>query len=129
MRKNLIYDRPTSLPVNRLAARILKPGINYEPDKIIDQRHWDARPKTIPVSRSIKNVTGKKFGRFTVVGLYLRDKRGSLWAVKCVCGSFETRRTRSVINPSNDKDRCDKCRHLAFLQEVVGAPACSSNED
>lgn len=101
-------------PVNRLAAEVTGKGVHYEPQKKIAQQHWEIQPPTIPTPRNIRDLSGIRFGRFTVLGLY--SGGGGLWVVRCVCGDFETRRSRAINNPRNTRDRCDKCSHLRHLQ-------------
>jgi hypothetical protein len=122
-----IFDKLlTSRPVNRAAARVLGGGVHYEPDKEIVQRHWTAPPplKTIPPAARIDpkfvDLTGVSFGRFRVIGylgvLSEAKKAKALWLVRCACGDYESRSAKSVQNPENHGDRCEKCRHLAFLK-------------
>ena len=118
--KNRIYDEPSRLPVNKAAGRVLGGGFNYEPNKKIVQQHWSAPPKIVPAPRNFEDLTGRKFGRFTVIG-YLpstNTSKGSLWLVRCVCGDYESRRTRSVRNPKNNNDCCENCRHLIHLKRT-----------
>lgn len=115
---------PTDRPVDALAARVVAPGIHWDPKKKIIQRHWDAPPSMRPIPRGVPNLVGVKFGRLTVVGLFTEAasngtgaKGIALWVVRCSCGSYETRRGKSVRNPNNSVDACDKCRHLLHLQD------------
>lgn len=101
-------------PVNKPAALVTGKGIQYTPRKKVCQKHWDVPPPTKPLSPDTPNLVGVRFGQLTVVGRY-RDKNG-YWAVRCDCGAYETRRSKSVLNPANWVDRCDECRHLAYLK-------------
>jgi hypothetical protein len=116
----------TSRPVDKAAARVIGGGINYEPDKIIAQRHWSAPPPLAEITpllranRQFRDMTGISFGRFKVVG-YLgilgSDKQAKpLWLVRCACGDYESRTRKSISNTKNSGDRCDKCRHLVHLK-------------
>jgi hypothetical protein len=77
----------------------------------------------IPIVRGIENLTGKKFGRFVVMGLYQSEPRGgsqgrkNIWLVRCACGDYESRTTKAVKNPSNKEDRCLECRHTLKLKK------------
>lgn len=107
----------SSRPVNKQAARVMGRGVHFVPNKKIDQSHWSAPPVTIQVSSqasnpSFQDQSGKKFGRFTVVG-YLGAGR---WLCRCSCGDYETRRQKAILNRGNFGDRCDNCRHLSFLK-------------
>jgi hypothetical protein len=65
------------------------------------------------------DLRGRKFGRFTVIGLFAhkkaKDKNGdgrrTLWIVRM----YEARTTRSLRNPKNEGDRCARCRKIAHL--------------
>ena len=114
MSRNRIYDDPARHPVNKAAGKVLGGGINYTPNKKIAQRHWSSPPSMRQSPREVENLTGRTFGRFTVIGWFAECK--GLWVVRCACGDYETRKTRSVRNPQNNKDACENCRHLMFLQ-------------
>ena len=118
-----VFDKLlASRPVNQAAARTMGRGVHYEPDKIIIQCHWTAPPATISVSQVTDlrfiDLSGVKFGRLTVIG-YLgkpNPKKSARWLVRCACGDYESRASKAIRNPENRGDRCDKCRHLAFLK-------------
>jgi hypothetical protein len=65
--------------------------------------HWDAPPPMkqwmpSPAGEAM-NLTGVKFGRFTVVGLLDLDggkNRGERWVCRCVCGDYESRSPKSI---------------------------------
>lgn len=122
-----VFDKLlASRPVNKTAARVLGGGVHYEPQKVIAQRHWTAPPplaEITPAMRidpSFKDLTGSTVGRFTIVGflgnLSETKKNKALWLARCVCGDYESRSAKSILNPANYGDRCEKCRHLAHLK-------------
>lgn len=119
-----VFDKLlASRPVNQAAARVMGAGVHYEPDKAIVQRHWTAPPKTIPIPKMVNwqhfvDLTGRVIGRFTVIGYLGKfgQKKRSRWLVRCVCGDYESRAAKSINNPENYGDRCEKCRHLAHLK-------------
>jgi hypothetical protein len=124
-----VFDKLlASRPVNQAAARVIGGGVHYEPDKAIAQRHWSAPPVTIPLTQlqlenpQFRNFSGVSFGRFKVIGylgvLGQGKKAKGLWLVKCVCGDYESRAAKSILNPENRGDRCDKCRHLSYLKRT-----------
>lgn len=122
-----IFDRIfASAPLNRTAATVTSEGERYTPAKKVTQNHWTAPPRiarTLPSpGPSFTNLTGTRFGRFVVLGLWEPDRpRGKnalpMWVVRCACGDYETRTTRAIRNPANQDDRCQLCRHTAFLQK------------
>jgi hypothetical protein len=106
-------------PINALAARVTKPGIHFKPyskPSCYDVRDVQPQLKTWAESTG-SDLTGRKFGRFTVVG-YSAEKSGR-WVVKCQCGNYEFRRSRSVTNPANDLDMCQDCRATHFIKHGV----------
>jgi hypothetical protein len=122
-----VFDKLlTSRPVNRAAARVLGGGVHYEPDKMVVQRHWTAPPPIKPISAKNRmspnfvDLYGVSFGRFKVIGylgkLSASKKAKALWLVRCACGDYESRSANSIQNSENHGDRCEKCRHLAFLK-------------
>lgn len=122
--------KANSKPVNIQAMRVTRKGVRYEydaPDKLgltkdqshktITQPHWYAPPKTLPPPPDI-NLIGYGFGSFVVVG-YLGSKRDKgRWLVKCTCGDYETRTSKSARSPANDMDCCERCRHTAQLKAM-----------
>ena len=107
-------------PVNKTAALVVSRGYQYEPDKKV-KTHDSDHP--LPIRRVTRlerryhaflDLTGRNFGRFTVIGLS-QDHAGS-WVVRCQCGRYTTRKKKAILNPENTQDRCEYCRHLAFLR-------------
>jgi hypothetical protein len=47
---------------------------------------------------SFKNLTGARIGRLSVLGIAadVVTSNGTNWAVRCVCGSYETRKARYI---------------------------------
>jgi hypothetical protein len=110
----------TSEPIDRTAAMVTSRGVRYESPKKIIQRHWEIPPSTIPVGPSERDFTGLRCGRFVVVGKLSvqKDSRGgtSLWLVRCDCSHYETRRSKSLRNPRNKGDCCERCRQLIYAK-------------
>ena len=112
-------DRLHTQPINGNAARVIQSGDHFEPRKNIQTVHKSAPPEMelkIPkaMPTSFDDLTGVKRGRLTVAGLL----KGSFkrWVCRCDCGMYTVRRAKALKNPSNTQDRCDECRHLAFLK-------------
>ena len=98
-------------PVDRVALRVMLPGVHYEPAKKSNQPIWEDRPRTTGFPGLKKDdLTGKTQGRLKVIG-YFGKKH---WLVKCNCGRYETRKAPAIKNPNNRGDRRQICRHLAF---------------
>ena len=105
--------------IDRTARLVTSKGEHYSADLITRKRHWKIKPPTVqPKKRKGLQLTGVRFGRFTVIGLLVPElkTRGAkaFWVAKCDCGRYEARRARhikSVIGTLGGKDMCDLCRH------------------
>ncbi len=107
-------------PVDRVAARVVfSTGEHFDPNKQVLRNDSETPLRVTPVTKamlksgSFVNLTGLRFGRFTVLGV-AKDFPG--WVVRCDCGRYSTRRAKAIKNPANAQDRCDHCLHLAYLQ-------------
>lgn len=107
-----------SAPIDKKAAVVTGKGIDYIPDiKIFDSE------LPLPVCRNIPkwivNLTGKKFGKLTVIGLAVIEEKklnGSKWVVRCVCGRYSMRKARAINNENNKLDCCKECEKLMSLK-------------
>lgn len=97
---------------DKTSAMVFAAGVHYQQKGKVTCPHWNTQPQVRRVPKNTTNLTGIKFGRFTVIGLH-RTILGS-WVVRCTCGDYETRKARSVLNTNNFGDRCHKCRRVAF---------------
>ena len=104
-----------SRPVNKQAARALGGGVVYEPTFKGDVRVFDNPLPLRPVLPGQPNLAGKKFGKFTCLGL-ARDYKKN-WLVRCVCGKYELRTARAISNPDNFEDSCVYCRKTDYLMK------------
>src|ERR1700743_924124 len=99
-------------PINKAAALVVSRSHQFPSAKKISQIHTDLPlPIRAVLPSDVPNVTGNKFGRFTVVGAHASPPP-LRWIVRCVCGRYETRKMRAITNPANNEDRCQECRHL-----------------
>ena len=96
----------TSTPVNKCAALVTGKGYQYIPDKKIQTSDSDT-----PIPTRDATDTEKKNPVF-------QDLTGCLWVVRCQCGTYSKRRKKAILNPENVQDRCEQCRHLAFLRRT-----------
>lgn len=117
-REDLILFHTDLQPIDRIALRVMMPGIHYNlPDETIPTHHVHSSTplptrqitKQIKMSRGFSDLTGHKQGRLTAMGLS-SDVNGK-WVVRCQCGAYEVRSAKSLTNPKNDSDRCYACRH------------------
>lgn len=121
MKRNPFHETPAPLiPIDRVAARVLIKTETYHPDKKIRNVDRPYPLETRKPTRSEINapgfidLSGHRFGRFIVVGISV-DAKAS-WVVRCQCGRYSLRKSKAIKNPENTQDRCEHCRHLAFLK-------------
>jgi hypothetical protein len=128
----LMIDRIiTSVPQSRKDAVALSGGIHYEYNVTNQQALHSETP--LPVRRIKKcermapgfiNCTGKKFGWFTVIGMYAANdqyKGRARWVVRCVCGHYEIRHQKAITKPKTPNDKCYICQHLDYLKSNTKA--------
>ncbi len=67
------------------------------------------------------DLTGRKKGRLTVVGLSASfrgvSRKGLRWVVRCSCGMYEIR-TEKTIKKGSDKDMCQRCNDVRYLKRL-----------
>lgn len=123
MKANKVYDEPLA-PVDRVAARVISGGTHYDPKKKVLEEEFIAPPPMVPKHRhprdaSFIDLTGRKKGRFTVIGLMERDGPAR-WVVRCACGTYTLRTAKSIksadTNPNARMDACSQCKHLAAMK-------------
>lgn len=121
--RNKIYD-DKSLPVNKMAAIVISRGTHYDPKCKIQVDEFISPPAIMPKRMHPKHcdfidLTGRRKGRFTVVGL-LDGSKSSLWVVRCDCGTYTTRTAKSIKAAETKKashlDACRECMHLAYIK-------------
>jgi hypothetical protein len=115
MKTSRIYDHGADTPVDRTAANVVKNGEHWEAKNKLNAPLWTSPPPMKPVLRGNEDLSGHKFGRFRVLGVYAESER-LYWVVRCTCGNFELRRPKAIKNKKNSLDRCARCRHLLFLK-------------
>jgi len=107
-------------PVNRVAVWVSLRGENFVPNKVVlTNDSWTPIPtrkaKKVELNTDgFVDLTGRRFGRFTVIGIAKDIK--ARWVVRCSCGIYSTRSAKAIKNKNNDIDSCEHCRHLAFLK-------------
>ena len=107
-------------PINKLAAIVVCKGVHFIPHKKVNTNDSELPLVTTPITSamrhnsSFEDLTGRRIGRFTVLGL--SKDFGGTWVVRCDCGTYSTRKKKAILNTANEQDRCEHCRHLAYLQ-------------
>lgn len=114
-------DKLHPIPVDRVAARVVGKGFQYEPatrgsasDSETPIPVAKKLPRALTQNPGFVNLTGNRIGRLTVVGV--SEARYSTWVCRCDCGRYCLRSAAAIKNESNSQDRCSHCRHLAFLK-------------
>lgn len=125
--KATVFDKiGASTPLNRTAGAVAGQGEQaWKSEKAMPPGflHWDAPPRMIPCNGGT-DLTGKKFGRFTVVGVLGPGiVKGRRWVCKCVCGDYEARTSQTITTALAglvDLDligyRCWNCAQLQATQ-------------
>lgn len=114
-------DKLHHIPIDRVAARVIGAGVKYEPATKgvpVDSDNPLPVAKSLPAALkdnpSFSDLTGKRRGRLTVVGV--SESQYSRWVCRCDCGRYTIRSAAAIKNANNEQDRCSHCRHLAFLK-------------
>jgi hypothetical protein len=106
-------DVYTLSPINKTAAIVTSKGFSYTSSKK-PGNPWDSK-NPIPIDSTKKSdLLGLRAGRLLVLG-YAENGNGRL-VVRCDCGVYTMRKEKALKNPKNKKDRCEECRHLAYLK-------------
>jgi hypothetical protein len=110
-----------SLPVDRNAVNAIRGGVSFKGKNRVLTSDSDYPISVRKVPKGSKDLTGIKFGRFTVIGLKKKQRwfsgvKKKKWVVRCVCGIFSVRLGKSILNSRNYFDRCEFCRYSAFLK-------------
>jgi len=113
-------DIHARVPINRIAARVTSGGSAYNPLKSVKNYDTDLPIQTrqsTPIERRASGfieLSGRRVGRLAVIGL--ASAIPARWVLRCDCGRYTTRTAKAIKNPKNTNDRCEHCRHLAFLK-------------
>jgi hypothetical protein len=113
------FYRISRTPVDRTAAKVVSKGERHEPfgkAAVAHIFHSEVCP-AIVLDKSLRltsaNLTGIKFGRFTVIGMSRdikgQENTGGRWVVRCSCGDYEVRTAKAIKNPNNRDDMCRIC--------------------
>ena len=115
-----------TIPCNRIAARIISPGVHYNiVIKEKSHRDFPTKIKNLKVFENqleFRDFTGHKHGRFTIVGLSTESGNNTRtkWVARCSCGQYENRCTKSLkkhlTNKDLEEDMCYQCRDLEKIK-------------
>lgn len=114
-------------PVDRVAVWVSLRGENFVPNKVVLTNDSKLPIATRKFSKTelkqdcFIDLRGKKFGRFTVLGIS-RDFRGQ-WVVRCSCGIYSTRSAKAIKNEKTTAICANTAAIRRFLKEksFIGA--------
>ncbi len=121
----------TSAPVNRTSAQVVARGEHWEPRKKL-VHSWDySSDLPLPVAPfpgpEEADMTGLKVGRLAVVGYAEvqsnRHVGGATWVVRCSCGRFERRKTRTLKKSVPARLMCVQCDYLDQMKKGQHSPS------
>ena len=113
MQNKIFNDDHLRFPINVTSSNVINGGASLEVNKKITCLESDFPMPTRPLLKHEQNLTGHKFGKFTVIGK-AEDHKG--WIVKCVCGKYTVRQSKAIKNTENSFDCCEICRHRLYLK-------------
>lgn len=131
----MVWDRIlSSTPLNREAATVTSGGWENGLRKAKADTYERDGPhptKKPPNDPSFEDRTGQRFGKFTVLGLVADDpasanarvKSGSLWSVKCDCGTYTARRSKALRKYKGRAPFGPCCVHCERSWEVANGIA------
>lgn len=101
------------IPVNKITAIVVSD--NKEDQREFRRTHKVSSMIPLPVKQfeGLKkyDLSGARCGRFTVIGQFDNGKKylnGARWVVRCSCGRYEVKRTKTIKNP-HDGQMCSEC--------------------
>jgi hypothetical protein len=129
MKTSNFYAVAPLSPVNRTAASVTARGEAWSP-KIAPTSVMSHAPLPVfpitPVMRSsgdFDDLTGRTFGRLTVVGYGGKGKqrdKGARWVCRCVCGTYTYRYKKRLVNPTGSQPpMCAECEKLAYVKSLA----------
>jgi len=108
-------------PINKKSAMAISGGYAYESELDISRRVYDAPLNTQRVPIGVKDLTGTKVGRVTIVG-HLGESElssGRKWLGRCVCGKYIIRTGyswRAKLNKNGEDRGCIHCMEMDYLK-------------
>lgn len=127
----------TRAPVNAQSAKSLSGGgLSWEAKLSRSGVFFEVCPPLREIGSVLFNnpafqdLTGRRAGRFTVQGLAADNQAGGArWAVRCDCGGYSVRRTKSLLQTNPRDLSCPKCDYVAHLRREDRARQIGRWED
>lgn len=128
-------------PSDKVAGRVSSGGEHFEWTPKLSGKVHSAEPLAIraPTVQQSANpefvdLKGLKIGRLSVLGMAAEiiSRAGTNWVVRCVCGSYETRKAKYIKaclagnNPGDGDPMCDWCNKTRKLQLGFSDPRKSA---
>ena len=123
------------LPGDRVAARVSGRGEHFELNSLAPGKIHSAMPLATRAPTNVEkllsnfvDLTGATIGRFKVLGIAvdITSTTGQCWVVRCVCGSYETRKAKYIKacvagnNLGDTEPMCDWCNKTQKLRRGSG---------
>ena len=109
-----------SVAVNKQSAMVARAkGVHFEHAANKDQMatlRSDCPLPIKPCPSGTEDLTGLRFGRFSVIGLALKSGGQPAWVVRCSCGYYETRKRKVLMAGSPVATMCSHCRLLERMK-------------
>lgn len=113
----------TSVPVNRITAIGMAGGETMPVrDNDHTRKRWVAPPSCMSYKGNTDHdLTDKIFGQLQVIGFYSTGnsggRKGPRWLVRCICGIYETRYFKSLLNGKHAGAKlCTECCYIEWLK-------------
>lgn len=115
-------DIHARVPVDRVAARVVRPGTHFVPNRQPAEQISDVPlPMRKPTRgelmnpESFQNLAGHSFDQLTVIGLAAGKINPSRWVCRCTCGRYVYRTARTLKRKSSS--HCDHCEYHRKLRD------------
>lgn len=124
MSKNTWDAVLASAPLNATAGAVTSAGVHFEPEAEFKNLSWENCPPLAALRRpypfKFVDMTGRKFGRMTVVGYVgkINPKKKAIWACRCVCGRYEGRHAPAIA-AADPQAMCQACKYTAQLAKAA----------
>lgn len=126
----------SSVPVNKQSSIVTSKGVERikRPKTRRGQQIFDVCPDIFDFrGPDSDNLTGKRFGYFTVVGfrprqekmkllksggaILTKNNKPGMWVVRCDCGYYEVRSKKALTRPSKFENlMCTECQYVEWVK-------------